>query len=183
MEDHSVTVASEKSGEVSKVVVENIELLLKQHREERKKESRSRMMVTRVTRFMGSVTSIYIHILFFVLWIIASMGWIQLPRLDPSLHHLAVFASLESILLATCIMITQNRMQEIADQRSDLHLHISLLAERETTRLIRLVARLAQQAGIEADEVDDDLADLMRDESPEKVMEEIKRSQGTKSQE
>ena len=41
---------------VSKVVVENIELLLKQNREENKKESRSRMIVTGVTRFMGSVT-------------------------------------------------------------------------------------------------------------------------------
>ena len=58
---------------------------------------------------------------------------------------LAVSAALELIFLSISILINQNRMQGLAD----LHLHISLLAERESTRPIRLVAKLGQHAGLE----------------------------------
>ena len=111
-----------------------------------------------------------LHLVLFGTWILASTGKTPLPRFDPSLVLLAMFASVEAIFLSTFILITQNRMQQAADRRADLNLHISLLAERETTRLLRLAAAIARKTGVSTD--DEELVELMQDVSPKKLMAE-----------
>lgn len=169
--------AKETPG-TSRVLAENIELLVAEHRRERESESRTRIIVGRIAGFVGSIHFLYVHLIFFGLWIISNRCETPLPRFDPDLHFLTIFAALESLFLSACVVINQNRMQAIADEHSHLQLHISLLAEREATRLIRLVARLAEKAGVESGE-DDDLADLMQDVTPKEVLQEIKKSEGS----
>ena len=52
-------------------------------------------------------------------------------------------ASGEAFFLASFVLITQNRMSEVADRRADLDVQISLLAEHELPRLIQLVKQKA----------------------------------------
>lgn len=89
---------------------------------------------------------------------------------------LAMFASVEAIFLSTFVLITQNRMSALADQRADLDLQISLLAEHEVTRLIVLVAAIAERMGIESSR-DPELAELSQDIAPEKVLDEMERKE------
>jgi uncharacterized membrane protein len=83
-----------------------------------------------------------------------------------------MFASVEAIFISTFVLISQNRMQELADKRADLDLHVSLLAEHEITRLIKLTTAMAAQMGIKEAQ-DPELDELARDVHPEVVMQEI----------
>lgn len=80
-----------------------------------------------------------------------------------------MIASVEAIFLSTFVLITQNRMARTADQRDDLDLQINLLAEHEVTRLIAMVAAIADRLGI-GDAKPEDLDDLKRNVAPERVM-------------
>ena len=159
----------------SKVLAKNIEVLVEQHRKERQSESPSHAIIGKIAGFVGSVHFIYVHMIVFGLWILASKGSTPLPKFVPTLHFLAVFAALESLFLSGCVLINQNRMQLIADERADLQLHISLLAEREATRLIQIAARMAEKLKVDL-EADEDLRDLMQEVRPDEVLEEIKKS-------
>ena len=79
-----------------------------------------------VTRFTGSMTFVYVHLLVFGLWIFTSSGWAPWANFDPTFVGLATFASVEAIFLSTFVLITQNRMTRRADKRADLDLQISL---------------------------------------------------------
>jgi uncharacterized membrane protein len=63
-------------------------------------------------------------------------------------------------------------MAALADRRADLDLQISLLAEHEITRLITLVAAIAERLELDAAQ-NPELAELSQDVAPEKVMEEM----------
>ena len=158
----------------SRVVANNIEALLERRRVRKEREPLSQVIADRITGFVGSMAFVCLHLVLFGTWILASTGKTPLPRFDPSLVLLAMFASVEAIFLSTFILITQNRMQQAADRRADLNLHISLLAERETTRLLRLAAAIARKTGVSTD--DEELVELMQDVSPEKVMDAVERS-------
>ena len=60
----------------------------------------------------------------------------------------------------------------LADKRADLDLQISLLTEHEVTRMVTLVAAMAERMGIE-EAHDPELAELAQDVAPEKVLDEM----------
>ena len=161
-------------GHLPEVLAENIRVLLDQHREDRERGSKAQAVIRKIAGFVGSVGFIYLHLLIYGVWVLVSAGVGFLPRLDPHLEILAVCAALESLFLSACILFNQNRNEEIANERAELHLHISLLAERESTRVMQIVAAIAERLEIPAMD-DGDLKELMEDIQPTKVLEEIKR--------
>ena len=121
---------------MARVVERNIEALIARRRREDQKRSLQERIADRITRFTGSMTFVYIHLVIFAVWILVNLGWAPQLQFDPTLVILAMFASVEAIFLSTFVLITQNRMAAQADLRADLDLQISLLAEHEVTRLI-----------------------------------------------
>jgi uncharacterized membrane protein len=167
----------QQSSNMANVVDKNIRALLsRRNQEERSKRLQDRI-ADAISRFTGSMTFVYIHLIVFGLWIIINLGWTSLPAFDPTFVILAMFASVEAIFLSTFVLITQNRMAAQADRRADLDLHISLLAEHEVTRLITLVSAIAQRMGIEPAVNKPELAELEKDVDPEKVLERIQQTE------
>jgi uncharacterized membrane protein len=86
---------------------------LMKHQEERAKDVQNRI-ADQITRFSGSMTFVYIHILWFGLWI--GLGVEKYP-----FGLLTMIVSLEAIFLSTFVMISQNRAdakrQVIADEQ------------------------------------------------------------------
>jgi len=78
----------------------------------------------------------------------------------------------EAIFLSTFVLISQNRMAAAADQRADLDLQISLLAEHEITKLTTLVASIAEHLDLRS-AVEPELAEIQEDVSPEAVLDAI----------
>jgi uncharacterized membrane protein len=130
-----------------------------------------------ITRFTGSMTFVYIHLVLFGLWILINVGWLPGPKFDPSLVILAMGASVEAIFLSTFVLITHNRMAALADKRADLDLQISLLSEHEITRLIRLVTEMAERMGIEQAHAPE-IPELAQDVAPERVLDRIEAQEG-----
>jgi uncharacterized membrane protein len=163
---------NEPSHSHSAIIARNIDALLAQRRQNEADQGWQERLADRITRFTGSMIFVYLHLLIFGVWIAINIGWLPLFKFDPSLVILAMAASVEAIFLSTFVLISQNRMQSLADQRADLNLHISLLAEHEVTRLIHLVSAIGRR--LQIDEVDDpSLEELRKDVKPEQVMEEM----------
>lgn len=158
--------------ELARIVERNIRALLRQRRLEESRKGTQDRVADAITRFTGSMRFVYIHLVLFGAWIVVNLGWTRLPRFDPSFVVLAMVASVEAIFLSTFVLISQNRMQELADRRADLDLQVSLLAEHEVTRLVQLVAAMAAKMGI-AEASDPELEELKQDVRPETVLEEI----------
>jgi uncharacterized membrane protein len=154
------------------VVERNIRALLEHSEQQRRRSAAGQRLSDAITGFTGSLRFVVLHLLLFGGWIAVNLGWTPLPRFDPSFVILAMAASVEAIFLSTFVLISQNRMQELADQRANLDLQISLLAEHEITRLVVLVREIAQRLDIEAGK-DPALDELAQDVHPEAVLDKM----------
>jgi uncharacterized membrane protein len=158
---------------LARVVDRNVRALLARRADEDRAKKRSERIADGVTRFTGSMRFVYIHLALFGSWIFINLGIIPgLPRFDPSFVILAMAASVEAIFLSTFVLISQNRMSELADKRADLDLQISLLSEHEISRMLSLVQQVAERMGIE-EALDPELDELARDVHPEMVLDNI----------
>ena len=132
----------------------------------------------RISDFVGSLTFVGMHVLWFTAW----AGWNALApqelRFDPYPYGLLTFiVSLEGVLVATFVLITQNRMNRQAERRAHLNLQVDLLAEQEMTMVLRLLGRVGDRLGIEPESDDVHKAEqLMRETNAYDLMEEVTRS-------
>lgn len=98
------------------------------HRAMRKAQDRA---ADRVTAFAGSLTFIYIHAVWFGLWIVCNTGLfgrrLEFDRFPFGL--LTMIVSLEAIFLSTFVMVSQNRQAARSDIRSQLDFETNLRAE------------------------------------------------------
>jgi uncharacterized membrane protein len=162
---------------MSSVVYRNIGALLEVRRREESRKTAADRVADAVTRFAGSMWSVYVHALLFGAWIAVNLGLVPgVRRFDPSFVALAMVASVEAIFLSTFIMISQNRMQALAERRAELDLQISLLTEHELTRAIHLLDEVARRVGASRPP-EEELSELKRDVSPARVAEEISRAE------
>lgn len=157
------------------VIERNIQIL--NHLRERASNRRNvqQKISDAITNFSGSIPFVYLHALWFLVWIGWNDGKLGLKPFDPFPYGLlTMVVSLEAIFLATFVLISQNRLSEEADRRADLALHISLLTERELTRVLIMLDAVQDKLGIENDD-DEELVDLEKEVRPEDVLEEIER--------
>lgn len=134
-------------GEGPPILDQNIQALLECRRKEEERRGVQDVIADRITAFAGSMTFVYVHLVIYGSWIAINVGWIPLPRFDPTFVLLAMTASVEAIFLSTFVLISQNRMSRMAQKRAELDLHISLLTEHELTRLIGLTHEIAKKLG------------------------------------
>jgi len=128
-----------------------------------------------ITAFSGSMSFVYLHALWFGLWVLLNTGWFGLPPFDPFPYSLlTMIVSLEAIFLSTFVLISQNRSGAEADRRADLALHVGLLTEHEVTRALQMLDAIQQQLGV-AHDPESDLAQLEMETKPEDVLAEIQR--------
>ena len=140
-----------------------------------RERSLSQRIADVVTSFSGTMIFVYIHIIWFSVWILLNAGLLGLEPFDPFPYGLlTMIVSLEAIFLSTFVLISQNRMGELAEQRADLDLHIDLLTEYELTRVLQMLRAIQEKMGI-ADEEDEELSDLEMETKPEAVLAEIER--------
>jgi uncharacterized membrane protein len=160
--------ADSSRGGLGTVLERNINVLLERHKAQERKKTAQERFADAMTRFCGSLFSVYLHLALFGSWIVVNK-WTSLPKWDPTLVILAMVGSVEAIFLSTFVLITQNRLAEEADKRSDLDLHISLLAEHEITRLITMVTAIAEKLNI-PESRDPQLSELKKNVLPEDVL-------------
>jgi uncharacterized membrane protein len=168
------------SKRLAGVVERNITTLVEIRQNMDRRKSTQDRIADWVTWFSGSMSFVYIHMAWFAIWLAINLGWTQLKPFDPyPFNLLTMIVSLEAILLATFVLISQNRISEIADQRADLDLQINLLAEYEITRVLTLVDAIADHMGLEVGH-DPEVDELKNEVSPEIVIQEMEQRKNGK---
>lgn len=132
--------------------------------EERSRQERNwqERLSDRIAAVAGTVAFVFFHIVLFAGW----AGWNGLAparlRFDPYPYGLLTFiVSLEGVLIATFVLITQNRMSRQADARNHLNLQIDLLAEQEVTVMLRMLRRISEHIGVRPDNEDAQQAETL----------------------
>jgi len=168
------------SKRLARVVERNINTLVEIRQNMDRRKSAQDRIADWVTWFSGSMIFVYIHLVWFGIWLAINLGWTHLRPFDPyPFNLLTMTVSLEAILLATFVLISQNRLSEIADQRADLDLQINLLAEYEITRVLTMVDAIADHMGLEVGH-DPEVDELKSDISPEIVIQEMEEKKNEK---
>jgi uncharacterized membrane protein len=85
----------------------------------------------KVTSFAGSLNFVYIHSVWFGIWILLNIGLagvgLEFDKFPFGL--LTMIVSLEAIFLSTFVMVSQNRQAQRSDVRSQLDFETNLRAE------------------------------------------------------
>ena len=110
-----------------------------------------------ISTFAGSMVFVYIHLVWFGIWIVANVGWLG-PSLvfDPfPFGLLTMIVSLEAIFLSTFVMVSQNRQSARADIRSEIDFENNLRGE-------IWAVHIGHALNINADHVEAMVQDAMR---------------------
>lgn len=162
---------------LSVVIEQNIRSIIQLRLQAVKARSFHNRLADTITTFSGRMVFVYVHIIWFGVWILLNTGLVGVRPFDPFPYGLlTMVVSLEAIFLATFVLISQNRLSEETGNRADLVLHIGLLTEHELTRVLQMLDAIQDKMGIANDE-DSELADLEMETRPEDVLAEIERLQ------
>ena len=131
----------------------NVAAIMKLERDAIGSRSTAEHLADKVTTFAGSTPFVILHMVWFGVWVIANVGLIPgLSPFDPfPFSLLTLVVSLEAIFLTLLVLMSQNRMMKEADKRTHLDLQLNMLAEQESTVLLKLVRKIGQHLGVEED--------------------------------
>src|SRR5207248_8622345 len=115
-----------------------------------------------VTRAAGSLRFVLLHLIWFAIWALINLTASRpFDRFPFSLLNLVV--SLEAIILTSFVLMTQNRMTQVADRRAHLDLQVNLLAEQELTTILHMLNALCHNAGVTVGVRDERVASLLKE--------------------
>ena len=117
-----------------------------------------------LTTKFGTLGFFITNLTLFAAWILINNGKIPgIPVFDPYPYVLLITTvSLEAIVLAIIVLISQNREGYINTMRDELQLHVNLLTEREITKVLVLLRELLKKNDIKISdaELDEMLLDI-----------------------
>jgi uncharacterized membrane protein len=167
----------EDNPALSNVIERNIRTLINLRLKTAREQGLQDRIADVITSFSGRMIFVYVHIVWFSVWILLNTGMFGIQPFDPFPYGLlTMVVSLEAIFLSTFVLISQNRLSQEAEHRADLDMHIGLLTEHELTRVLFMLDTIQDKLGIENDE-NSELADLEMETRPEDVLAEIERLQ------
>ena len=104
-----------------------------------------------MTNTLGSIWFLALNILWFCTWILVNIGAIPgLSIFDPfPFGLLTMIVSLEAIILAIFVLISQNRASQVDDLREEIDLQVDIITEQELTKLIHMTSILMEKNGID----------------------------------
>lgn len=116
------------------------------------------LLVTKI----GSMTFLIINGTWFVSWIVVNSGIIPSIVFDPyPFGLLTTMVSLEAIALTVLVLISQNRESRVTDIREEVDFQLDVVNEREVTKILELVTRIARKHRVRVDE-DENLREMLK---------------------
>jgi uncharacterized membrane protein len=130
----------------------NVRAIIELEREARAATDWASRVSDRISAFAGSLWFVLCHLVAFTAWALWNALAPEALRFDPYPYGLLTFiVSMEGVLIATFVLIAQNRMAAHSDRRDHLNLQVDLLAEQEMTMVLRMLRRISEHLDIEAD--------------------------------
>ena len=115
------------------------------------KRNLAAQLADNMTAASGSMLFLTANVVLFAVWIAANIGVIPgLPAFDPfPFSLLTTIVSLEAIILAIVVLISQNRAARTADLREELALQVEKISEQEITKMLELMVQLLEKQGVD----------------------------------
>jgi len=128
-----------------------------------------------LTTKFGTLGFLIINLALFVAWMLINNGKIpSIPVFDPYPYVLLITTvSLEAIILAIVVLISQNREGYINTMRDELQLHVNLLTEREITKVLVLLRELLKKNDIKIS--DAELDEMLKDIDTSHIERQLKK--------
>ncbi len=128
-----------------------------------------------LTTKFGTLGFLVINLTLFVAWMLINNGKIpSIPVFDPYPYVLLITTvSLEAIVLAIVVLISQNREGYINTMRDELQLHVNLLTEREITKVLVLLRELLKKNNINIS--DAELDEMLKDIDTSHIERQLKK--------
>jgi uncharacterized membrane protein len=144
---------SERTSDASEALrpaLRNVALIREIERRESAGHSALERASDAITRVIGSAGMVVFHLFFFAGWFVWNSNWIGgLQPFDPfPFGILTLIVSAEGVFLAIFVLISQNRMTREAERRARLDLHVNLLCEQSTTKVLQVVDRIAEKLDV-----------------------------------
>jgi uncharacterized membrane protein len=154
------------SPEGASPTAENIRAIIDLERKALAASSWSARVSDAISRFAGSLWFVLCHLTVFAAWAVWNATGPPHLRFDPYPYGLLTFiVSLEGVLIATFVLITQNRMAAQSDRRDHLNLQVDLLAEQEMTLVLRMLRRISERLAIEPESAEQARAEKLGQET------------------
>ena len=154
----------------------HIELIAKHEQEFLAQRTRAEIISDAIAEFVGSLKFVTAHLCIFATWIIFKL----LPHTDhfdpKPFGLLQTIVAMESILVASFILIRQSRLGRRSDERDHLMLQILLLTEKEITAVLGMDRHIASEMGLHKEANQPDVRELSKETSIEDVAQTIKDS-------
>ncbi len=104
---------------------------------------------------------------------------LKLPDFDPPpFLWLQGLLSLGALLMSTVVLITQNRQDQVAEQRDQLDIQASLLVDQKLSKLIQMVDELRQSCDSGERQRDPEAETMKETLDPHQVLSTLNRSLG-----
>lgn len=162
-----------EGGRASQKTEENLAAVLDFYASESSKLSRAQRILEHIVRVNGQPVFLLMTVLFVVVWIAGNglLGLFQQQAFDPLPYHLLHgIVSLGALVTATMVLIKQERLGRLAEQRDHLDLKVMLLTEQKAAKLIELMEELRRDLPNVRDRLDSGAAVLKQPLSPEVVL-------------
>jgi uncharacterized membrane protein len=152
---------------------QNIETIVKLEEAAEKSASPIAAAAERVGRFAGTIWFVAWQVVFAGAWIGINLHATRLRPFDPfPFVLLAGILAFETLILTSFVLIRQERMSVRAERRNHLNLQISLLAEKEVTKIIQMLEVLGERFGTVIS--DDEIKELGKDTVVEGIADELR---------
>ncbi len=144
-----------------------------------KKRKITEKIADTMTAACGSITFLVFNVFWFALWVVWNMGFIPgLKPFDPyPFGLLTMIVSLEAIILAIFVLISQNRGAKVDDLREEVDLQVDIITEQELTKLMTMVALLLEKNGVDISK-DEELQGMLRPTNFDKIKKALEKQVG-----
>ena len=160
-------------------VATNVEAIAALHADAEKSVPNHQRAIETITGHLGRPISLYLMIVFVALWITINLQSkvLHIHRFDPPPFDLLQgIVSVSALLVATMVLITQNRQAHLAEQRSHLDIQVNLLSEQKIAKLISLVEELRRDLPNVRNRQDPEAELMKQSADPMAVVEELRKS-------
>lgn len=138
--------------------------------ENNSKRTFSQKVADGLTDKFGSMTFLVLNVIWFAIWIVINGG--ITPTIAPfdeyPFSFLTMVVSLEAIILAIIVLISQNRASTLADVREEIELQINVITEREITKILEILSQIAKKQGIDVSQ-DEELQQMLTAVNVQKI--------------
>jgi uncharacterized membrane protein len=104
-----------------------------------------------MTSRFGTVSFLIFNLIVYAIWIVINMGLI--PSIEPfdpfPFGLLTMSMSIEAIILAIVVLISQNREAKITELREEMNLQVDMIAEEELTKVLKMLSVLLEKHGVD----------------------------------